>query len=164
MVRRGKLSPLNINLKAKELAITLVEILDLTQYEKDVMRIMLSIDRVIIGSELPNYGTIPRTKAYSILKSLEKRGLVESLTLSMDDIDKPDIYEYWPEKNRTSFQAQRFVGVHFYKINLEYIKDLYYTWSTEYFTRKQKISELLEILDSRKPLELEYEEDVLVVH
>ena len=158
------LPPLNLNLKSKELAEALIEILDLSQYQKETLKILLACPRPVLATEIHHHtDKVSRTKIYGVLKVLVKSGLVKVLKVTEDDYDKPYIYEYWPEKTQNRYDIEHFNNISFYKANTEYLKDLYYTWSTEFFIRKNKISSLIEILEQQEPAKIITEENVILV-
>jgi len=141
---KNRLPPVNLNLKIKRNAKDLIELLNLSDYEGKVLTVLLASPRPMIASEITNYCKVARTKVYGTLNSLIRKGLVTNITIDEDLIEKPDIWEWWPDHRQKEFKRQYFIGVKLFALNHEYIRDFYYTWTTEIFKKKSRIGKVIE--------------------
>ena len=155
---KNRLPPVNLNLEIKRNARDLIELLHLSDYEGKVLTVLLASPRPMIASEITNYCKVARTKVYETLRSLIRRGLVTKITIDEDLIEKPDIWEWWPESRKKGFERRNFVGILIFELNHEYIRDFYFTWTTEIFQKKARIGKVIEGIKASekyvlKPLE-----------
>ena len=141
---KNRLPPVNLNLEIKRNAQDLIELLNLSIYEGKVLTVLLASPRPMIASEITNHCRVPRTKVYSTLNSLIKKGLVSLITIDEDLIEKPDIWEWWPNHRQNEYKRQYFIGVKLFALNHEYIRDYYLTWTTEIFKKKSRIGKVIE--------------------
>jgi len=146
---RRKLEPVSINLEAKELAKALTGSLDLTGYERQVLNVLLAAPRPFRAREITYFCEVPRSKVYYTLRRLVDNGLVVEYKRLEDEVDKPPIYEYWPDRKKREWRTTHDVGILFFAPNVPYLKDLYLTWSTEFYSRKLAIGKLLDLLEAR---------------
>ena len=151
---KNRLPPVDLDLEIKRNAQDLIEILNLSGYEGIVLTILLASPRPMIVSEITNHCKVPRTKVYSTLNSLIRKGLATSITIDEDLIEKPDIWEWWPAKRRNEFLRQHFIGIKIFALNHEYIRDVYYTWTTEIFQKKSRILKVIEGIEASEKYSL----------
>lgn len=148
-MKRQQSEPVNLNLKALVLARALTETLNLSSYQEKILGVLLAAPRPLKVSEINNFCKVPRTKIYGKLKQLEAAGLVILLRRTEGDVERPPIYEYWPDKKRAQWSTLNNIGVLYIAPNLPYLKDLHVTWSTEFYSRKLRIGQLLDILEEQ---------------
>ncbi|GAI84148.1 unnamed protein product [marine sediment metagenome] len=145
---KNRLPPVNLNLEIKRNAKDLIEILNLSVYEGIILTILLASPRPMIASEITNFCKVPRTKVYYTLRNLVRKGPVITITIDEDLIEKPEVWEWWPDYRRNEFLRQYFIGIKIFALNHEYIRDVYYTWTTEIFQKKSRIKKVIEGIEA----------------
>lgn len=153
-MRYAKLPPLNLDPDIMNMMNDFAAELDLTSYQTGAMKVLVGANRPVMASEISNYSHVPRTKVYGSLKKLVQRGLVVKMVAFEEDIEKPDIWEWWPQSKRDKFLAQNFVGLTFFAVNHEYLRDLYLTWSTKYYRLKVLVGAMVDAVAPQINVEL----------
>ena len=97
-------------------------IYDLSPYEERVLSALLAAKEPMGAYNIFNCVGVHRTKIYGVLKRLINYGLIEIHTVSEEEVQKPDIWGYWPDHKRTKFLAEYYVGVTRYTVKREVIE------------------------------------------
>jgi len=156
---KAYLPPVDYNLSLKPAAVDLCKVLGLTSdYETECLTALLCVDRPLFASEFPTLTSVSRTKVYGSLKRLGKAGLVTSMKIDEEALEKPELWGWLPERRKNQYLREHFAGVNFYTVNVPYIRSLYYLWTTEFYQRKLRIGKLMDVLEPREipePMEVE---------
>ena len=141
--------PVDYDPEIAELADSLLKTLKLGEYEGGILRVLLASSRPLCAGEVANLCTVPRTKTYHAFIAMVKRGLATEYVIAEEDLEKPDIWEWWGKKNRRAYLSRHNVGVQYYTVNLPYLKSLYDVWCADFQSRQERVGKLLDLLEKR---------------
>ena len=136
----------------------LCSILNLNGYESEIVGVLAATKRPMIAAEISNFCSVPRTKIYGTVKKLVQLGLLSCIEVNEDSIELPKTWEWWwkDEKEtimgpkQKAFLKRYFIGISIYGLNVEYIRDVFFNWSTEMFEMKQRVEKVIEYMTEHK--------------
>jgi len=153
-MRYAKLPPLNINRDTMAVIEKFAHELKLTMYETDVLKVLVAADRPMLASEVSNYSNVPRTKTYGTLKKLVRRGFAVLMVKDEDDMEKPEIWEWWPDTKQNRYLNDHLVGYNIYTVNWEYLKNAFNDWYARHWELMMLMTLVIQGLDAQAGVEV----------
>lgn len=80
-------------------------------YERKILAVLLYRNAPSGAREISMLTDVPRHKLYHVINRLTETGFVKETTKNISEIEKPELWDYWPESRRRKFLTNNLVGV-----------------------------------------------------